>query len=470
VHQISSHSPTHAVVIGGSVAGLMAARVLANHFGRVTLFEGDAEVDGHLPRKGVPQGHQFHALLTSGLSLLEDYFPGFIEGMIAEGVAPVDFPEDVRWFQFGSWKSRAPCGMRIYPEGRVRLEGRIRARVRGHPGVRIETGSRVEGLEFEKGNGRVSGVRLRCEGGAQTVAADLVVDASGRGSQCVKWLEAMGYAAPARETLEVDMVSVTRVFWKTEAERDWEVLGVHPMPGLARGGHVFPLDARRWIVTLFGYAGHHPPADPGGFLEFARGLPSPDLSEAIARAGPASGVARSRYFKQTRLRLDRVKRFPKGVLVMGDAMCSFDPVFGQGMTVACKEARALDEVLAGAGRKFGAPLWKAYFRRCGRILDVPWTLSVCEGLRFESMRGPRTLKVRLLQWYTAHVFCLSAAEAGIYRTFLKVLHLEASPVILFSPAIFGRVIWRALLGRRAVPPGGNPAFCPRARHVPPASP
>ncbi|MDB6156042.1 MAG: monooxygenase FAD-binding [Chthoniobacteraceae bacterium] len=426
----------------------MAARVLANHFEKVTLLERDTEIDERHPRKGVPQGRQFHALLTSGLGILAGYFPGFIEELSADGVDSLAFPEELRWFQYGSWKSRAPCNLVIYPEARVRLEGRLRARVRKLRGVKIQTGSKVEALEFDCE--QVTGVRLRQDGRAESISADLIVDASGRGSQIVKWLRAAGYPAPPCEIVEVDMVSVTRIYWKTAGIRDWKAMGVHPLPTLARGGHLFPLDAERWIVTLFGYLGEHPPADPEGFLLFARTLSTPDLYEAIASAVPAGEIVRSRYSRQTRHRFDRVERFPAGLLLIGDAMCSFDPVFGQGMSVACQEARALDQLLGLQKPK--AILWKDYFRCCRSILNLPWMLTLCEGLRFPRMKGRRTLKIRFLQWYTGHLFSLSATNPRVYGAFLKVLHLEAAEPVLFHPAIAMRVLLRALRGWSAAPP------------------
>ena len=449
----------HAVVIGGSVAGLMAAQVLSRHFAAVTVLDRDELADEHppngtLPRKGVPQGQHVHVLLSSGLQALAQCFPGFLAEMQQDGVDKVAWSEEMRWFQHGSWKTRRPCGLDFYPQGRPALEARIRARVRQSPVISLMGGCRVQGLLWGGGKAQlpeVRGVRFESGGEAHELLADLVVDAGGRGSGLLGWLAAEGCAPPPKESLAIDLVYVSRVYRQPAAAssppRDWKGLAVHPLPDSPRGGILLPLDDRRWIVTLFGYAGAHPGSTPEDFLAFTRSLPVPDLHAALQDAEPLSAPVRYAYPQQVWQRFDQVKHFPAGLLPLGDVVCSVDPVFGQGMTLACQQALALDRLLAvRRGSAAAEPLHRAYFRACKAVIEVPWLITQAEALRFAATPGHRSLKIRLLQAYTGQVFALSAQHVGVYRAFLDVMHLTAGPSALLRPAVLGRVLRRGLLG------------------------
>ena len=438
-----------AVVIGGSVAGMMAAAALSRHFASVTILERDALNDEQHPRKGVPQGNHVHVLLTSGLQALEAYFPGMRDEMLADGVDTIKWSEEMRWYQAGSWKTRIPCGINFYPQSRVSLEGRIRARVRKLPGVKILTGCSVQGLLYDKALENVTGVRVLMTDQEVELAADLVVDASGKGSRTLKWLEELGYAAPPKETVAIDLVYVSRLYRKTASPRDWKGLASHPRPDVPRGGILLPVDAGSWIVTLFGYGGEFPSTEPDAFLRFTRELPVPDLYETLVEAMPLSEPLKFSYPQEIRQRFDRVERFPDGLLLIGDAMCSVDPVFGQGMTLACKEALALDKELDVQGAHLDATrLRRKFFSACQGIIAVPWLITESEALRFEKTPGKRTFIIRMLQWYTGHVFALSAVDVDVYRAFLDVMHLLCGPEALFRPKVLGRVLARALFGPR----------------------
>jgi len=436
-----------AVVIGASISGLMAARALSNHFGKVIVFERDSLADDEHPRKGVPQAHHVHVLLTSGLDALEHYFPGIVDEMVREGVDRMAWSEDMRWYQAGSWKTRTPCGISFYPQARVALEGRIRARLRQQPQVEICSGYSVQGLIYDAAHQSVTGVSVMQDGQLSGMQADLVVDAAGRGSRVLKWLDEFGYPAPPKEVMPIDLVYVSRVYQQTDAARDWKGLACHPLPGAPRGGILLPLDSERWMLTLFGYLGEHPAADDEGILRFTQGLPVPDLYNVISQAEPLSDPIKFEYPQQVRQRYDQVERFPNGLLVVGDAMCSLDPVFGQGMTIASKEARALDRALSVDADD--RTLRRTFFSACQQIIETPWLVTKSEALRFKNMPGEHPIFIRILQWYTGHVFALSAESVQVYRAFLDVMHLTAGPEALFRPAVLGRVLGRALSGKKA---------------------
>jgi 2-polyprenyl-6-methoxyphenol hydroxylase-like FAD-dependent oxidoreductase len=440
-----------AVVIGASISGLMAARALSNHFAKVIVLERDSLADDEHPRKGVPQAHHVHVLLTSGLETLEHYFPGIVDEMVREGVDRMAWSEDMRWYQAGSWKTRIPCGISFYPQARVALEGRIRARLRKQPGVEIRSECSVQGLMYDESRQSVSGVRVMQDGQPGGIQADLVVDAAGRGSRVLKWLDELRYPAPPKEVMPIDLVYVSRLYRQTGAARNWKGLACHPSGGIPRGGILLPLDSERWILTLFGYLGEHPTADDEGILRFTKELPVPDLYNVISQAEPLSDPIKFEYPRQVRQRYDKLERFPNGLLVVGDAMCSLDPVFGQGMTIASQEARALDGALSVKTDNAEA-LRIAFFVACQHIIETPWLVTKSEALRFKNMPGEHPLFIRILQWYTGHVFALSAESVQVYRAFLDVMHLTHGPEALFRPAVLGRVLGRALSGKKAAGP------------------
>jgi 2-polyprenyl-6-methoxyphenol hydroxylase-like FAD-dependent oxidoreductase len=424
------------------MAGLLAARVLANHFGRVIVLERDPLTDDGHPRKGVPQAHHVHVLLDGGLRVIEDYFPGFVDEMMRDGIEPIGWSEDTRWYQSGTWKTRLPCGLKSYPQGRVALERRVRARLGTQHRVEIRTESNVQSLLYDAANESVTGVRVIRAGQQTELAADLVVDATGRGSRVLKWLVDLGYQAPPRETISIDLVYVSRIYQQTAESRSWKALACHPLPDVPRGAVLSPLDSERWILTLFGYLGEHPTTSPDDILRFLRDLSIPDVYNAVSAAKPLSEPVRFGYPVQVRRRFDRLKRFPAGLLVVGDAACSLDPVFGQGMTVACQEARALDRLL-GANTD-PQLLRKRFFSGCQKIIETPWLITKSEALRFMKMPGKRPASIRVMQWYTRHVFDLSAESVEVYRAFLDVMHLLAGPEAMFRPTVVRRVLGQAL--------------------------
>ena len=209
----------HAVVIGGSMAGLVAASALARHFRRVTVLDRDSLHDDDRARKGAPQAQHVHVLLASGLQALGHFHPGFAAEMVKGGVAKLGWSEDMRWFQHGSWKTRQACGLSFYPQSRARLEGHLRARTRELPHVEILDGHSVQGLLFDAAAEQVLGVHVANAITAFDIAADLVVDASGRGSQSLKWLQQAGHALPPKEVLPIDLAYVTQVFQQPVAHR-----------------------------------------------------------------------------------------------------------------------------------------------------------------------------------------------------------------------------------------------------------
>jgi len=440
-------SRSHAVVLGSGMAGLAAAGVLAPRFERVTVLERDAAPEKRAPRKGVPQGRHVHILLKAGEDELDGIFPGLTAELETNGSCRIDFGNDFGWFHHGVWKVRHESGIILHMQSRPFLESTVRRRVEALGNVAFRYGTAALGLEID--DGRAVAVRSRTETGEETtIKAGLIVDASGRGSQLPRWLEAAGFPSPREERLGLDLAYATRVFRaRPDPERPWKALLVYQTPPAERRvGAIFPAEDGCWMVTLAGYAGDHPPADEAGFLDFARSLARPTLHDAIRGAEPLSDIQTFRFPQACWRRFEELRRFPAGLIPLGDTVCSFDPVFGQGMSVAAQGARAL---AAHLDRDPDGSDVRSFLRALSRRVAVPWLLTSSEDLRYPQIQGRRPFWLPALQAYTRRVFRLMGSSAGASRRFMRLTNLLVGPEILFHPAIVAGVLLRRGMRERS---------------------
>lgn len=418
-----------AIVIGGSMSGMLAARVLADHFAEVVLFDRDAFPQPGENRKGVPQGQHAHALLASGRQILERYFPGFKDELYGQGALKGDY-QRVRWFDNGVYHTRFD-GLEALVISRPRLEAHVRARLTALRNVRINDRRDVEAPAADAG--RVTGVKV----GDDVISADLVVDASGRGSQSPAWLEKLGFPRPPEEAVRVDLGYTTRIFQRKPDHLKGDIAVICPSaPPAKRGGVALAMEGDRWMVTLFGMLGDHPPNDDRGFLEFARSLPAPDVHEVIAQAEPLTALIPFKFPQSTRRHYESLARFPGGYLVFGDAVCSFNPIYGQGMSTAALQAAALDKCLTAGD----AELAKRFFAAASKVIDAPWTMAVGGDLRYEDVDGPRTGMVKFVNWYIGKLHIAAAGDPAVARAFHRVANLLDPPPSLMQPAIAFRIL------------------------------
>jgi 2-polyprenyl-6-methoxyphenol hydroxylase-like FAD-dependent oxidoreductase len=429
-----------AVVLGASMAGLLAARVLADSYGQVTVIDRDELPETSVHRRGVPHGRHIHGLLARGQQALEELFPGLTAELVAHGVPTGDLLADARLYLSGHRLRRAPTGLMVLSASRPVLEGHVRARVRALSNVQVVDRCDVVGLATTPDGRRVTGARVlrRADGSAEELlGADLVVDATGRGSRAPVWLEALGYPRPETEQVRIGLGYATRTYRQRRGALDGGLAILQAAtPQHPRTGALQALEGGRWLVTLGGILGDHPPTDPDGFLAFARSLQFPDIYETVRDAEPLDGPVGFRFPASVRRRYERLDRFPDGFLVMGDAVCSFNPVYGQGMSVAALEALTLRRHL----ERGVAPQPRRFFGDLARVVDVPWDMAAGGDLAFPGVQGRRTRKLRLVNAYLARLHAAAAHDAHLAAAFIRVAGLVAPPQTLLGPGIVLRVL------------------------------
>jgi 2-polyprenyl-6-methoxyphenol hydroxylase-like FAD-dependent oxidoreductase len=429
-----------AVVLGASMAGLLAARVLTDAYAQVTVIDRDQLPEAGTHRRSVPHGRHLHALLARGQQALEELFPGLTAELVAQGAPVGDVLGNGRWYLSGHRLRQAHTGLVALCASRPFLEGYVRGRVRALPNVRFLDACDILGLATTPDIGRVAGARVRRRTGGsaeEVLGADLLVDATGRGSRTPVWLETLGYARPETEQVRIGLGYATRTYRLPPDALGGDLGMLHgSTPEHPRGGALLLVEGGRWMVTLAGMLGDYPPTDPDGFLAFARSLRFPDIYQAIGDAEPLDDPVAFRFPASVRHRYERLRRFPDGLLVVGDAVCSFNPIYGQGMSIAALEALALRRHLERGTR----PQPHRWFRDLARVVDVPWDIAVGGDLVFPGVQGRRTAKVRLVNAYMAQLHAAAAHDAGLASAFMRVAGLVAPPQSLLRPGIVLRVL------------------------------
>jgi 2-polyprenyl-6-methoxyphenol hydroxylase-like FAD-dependent oxidoreductase len=458
----------HAVVIGGSIGGLLAARVLRDHFERVTVIDRDKFPLEPAYRKGVPQSRHVHALLARGQLVLESLFPGLAAELGQEGAVTLETPLDILALTPAGWAQRYRSGLNVLSCSRELLEFHVRGRLRLSPVVSFLEETEVTDLVAGADLMSIAGVRLRHrnapEGPDDEIRADLVVDASGRDSRAPQWLTAIGYESP-EETKITPFTGYASRYYEpaTGFVADWKVLFLLPSPGSTRGGVLFPIEGGRWMVTLMGMARDYPPTDEAGFLEFARSLRSPILHNVIRAARPLSSIHGYRRTENQRRHYERLQRWPRGFIVLGDAACAFNPIYGQGMSVCALEAMELERCLTERRSDGLGGFGPRFQRRLARTSGAVWLLATSADLRYPTTEGGRrgTLS-RLVRGYTERMQVVATQDPVVASAFRHVTQLLKPPSSLFAPGIVLRVLAPRKIRMVDRPPTDTPFDSPPA--------
>jgi len=442
-----------AVVIGGSLAGLMTARVLADHFDAVTVLERDyidAQPGIH---KSIPQGNHLHGLLLGGQQVMASLYPGFHQKLYALGAMRCRAGTDLVFYPptggkafsaTGTVREPHDLGFDITCHSRGLLEYCVRQCTLEHTNITFASESTVQGLVYA--DGRVRGIRYQQSGEARSLAADLVVDTGGRGSHAPRWLTELGFQAPAETTIGVDIAYASAKFRVPETydepERLLICLGL--APDFPDGAIMEIIEDNVWHVTLAGRFGHYPPRDVEGFFAFAQSLYTSKIYDLIKDAERVTEITAYRNPTSVLRHYERLTTFPEGFVVLGDAISSFNPIYGQGMSSAALQVEVLQRLLRECVMTSQglAGLARAFFPKAAEIVLTPWTLAANQDLAYPRTQGERPADLAEGAQYFAALDALTAEDVEVYRLLVEVLHLVKPLAALHEEPLRRRVLAR----------------------------
>ncbi|MBC8752459.1 MULTISPECIES: 2Fe-2S iron-sulfur cluster-binding protein [Paraburkholderia] len=438
----------HVIIIGASIAGVSAAKVLAQHVGRITVVERDTLDSGQPHRMGAPQSQHQHALLGRGRVELDALFPGFSERLLGGGAHLVNPGMDFAFFGPTGWMKRQP-GVETLFQSRTLLENSLRTLATEQiANIEILFGQEVIGLLHDANARRVLGVNVRSrdDGSERMIEADLVVDASGRASKSVAWLEALGNGAPEETIVDAHCGYSSRWYAApSELPAGWWWKAAYSASSLDNpmGGSLAPVEGGRWLVTTWGYERQYPPTDTAGFNELLRhGLRTPLLHEMTSLAEPISPIYAFKGFVNRRRWFSRWEGLPKGYISVGDVGCVFNPVHGQGMTSAVLAARSLEAVIGREGLDH-PNLGRLYYRYSEKVQDIASQLSCGYDLRFPSADGKRPRFFAAQNWFFDRFAEAAQKQPDLYIKLMRVMHLLDDPAVLGTLSVTARVLAHA---------------------------
>lgn len=433
----------HAVVVGAGMAGLLTARVCADAFEEVTVLERDPAPDTPVARRGVPQGRHIHVMLEAGRATLEDLFPGYREDLLSAGGLEIDGARDISFYVEGGFLADSPHRLPQYAATRPLFEQLIRRRVADLDGVHLRSRCQFTDYLVDETATTVEGVVFTNE---ETVVeeldATLVVDATGRTGRTPAWLEDHGYEAPAVEEVRIDLAYSTVVIERPGDDR--RAFLVPPAPPHTRGFGMFPAEDGRWIATLSGVHGDHPPTDPDELKRFAARVPGPDVKQLLeSQPWMTDEVAHYPFPTNRWHHYEDLDRFPDGLVVIGDGIASFNPLYGQGMSVAALESLLLHESLATNGLE---DLALRFFERTAEVVDIAWMMAVGPDFRFPQTTGSKPRTTGLTNRYISRLHRKGHTDGALRDAFIRVVMMEQPPTSLLRPG----VLWRVLRPARIV--------------------
>lgn len=436
-----------AVVIGASIAGSLAARVLSDHADEVVIIERDDPGDGTEARKAVPQGRHGHALLNRGLDGIERWFPGITDELVAGGAKIGDAGWNFRWWQDGQARAQVKTGLVGVLMTRPYLEATVRSRTLALDNVRLE---RTNGVGLSTTSQSIDGVLVANsgDGASKRIAADLVVDCTGRSTRLPEWLGDIGFEAPPVEEVKVQIGYATRLFesdGKTLADGSVGLACLPVAPHYDRGCFVFSVEGGRWLVTVAGAGDARPTSDIESFTNSCITLGAPPLAAMVKNAKPLGDVTTHKYQASLRRDFHRLRAFPKGLLAAGDVIASFNPIYGQGMTCATAHVQELEAELRANGKSVDAA---RYFKRVSKITNLAWTTSVTEDFRRPDATGKRPRGTAITHKLGDLYAKGSITDPALHRRFLHVLQMKAPPASLLHPAALPRLARAALKRKR----------------------
>jgi 2-polyprenyl-6-methoxyphenol hydroxylase-like FAD-dependent oxidoreductase len=444
-----------AVVIGAGLAGMLAAAALSGTADEVIVLDRDDLPEGPDHRKGLPQGRHAHLLMAGGLTAMEDLVPGVSmrRQLLAAGAHEISLGSGMVVLTPEGWYRRwRHSGPHMLACTRALLDWVVRTTVLDRTGTELR---KAQVLDLTGELGRVTGVRISTPGGETVLDADLVVDASGRGSRVTHWLERLGVTDVRERTVDSGLVNATRIYRTPEGAERFPLTVVQADPYLnrpGRSGMVMPVEGGRWMVSVAGTRGGEPPSDPEGFLRYTLDLPHPIVGRLISGAEPLTDVHISHSTHNQRRYLEKVRDWPEGLVVLGDALATYNPAYGQGMSVAAQGARFLADEVRRTGLS-SAGLARRVQRGAARSVDAAWAMAVGQDVWYPQTRGGRpNAGDRMVTRYARR---LTKAATGSYpaaAALWDVTSLTAGPERLLRPSTLLAVLNGALLPPLEGPP------------------
>jgi len=431
-----------AIVVGAGLGGLSAARVLADYFDEVIILDRDELPDDAAPRPGVPQGKHPHVLLGGGLKALENLFPGFGNELVRAGAEPMEPGFDMLYEIPGQdvWP-RIKLSWPTYSMSRPLIERTLRRQVERIGNIRVRRGCRVLSIVSEAHVLAATGIRYETPGGNhKTLESDLIVDASGNGSLTVEFLKTTDRRPLAETSIGVNTRYASALFERVDIGNDYKGVFTFPdAPEQSRGGLIVPAENNRHQVVLIGRGNDIPLIDGDEFLSYARTLPTLSVYNAIKNAKPLTGITPFSFAESRWRHFAHVPDFPNGLLPTGDAICRFNPVYGQGMTVAMQEANLLFDLLRTLDGNSLATLAPTFLTKAETLIADPWAMSAIPDFIYQETTGERPADLEDRLNFQRALGRLAVRDAEVYELLIEIRHVLKPLSLLDDPSIVRRV-------------------------------
>jgi len=437
-----------AVVLGGSIAGLFAARVLADAYDEVLIVDRDKLIGVKGVRRFCPQSHQANGLLARGVQVMEELFPGLTKEMLDYGVPTGDLSGSCRWYARGFRLKQQHANLQTLGVIRPMFEWFIRERVQKITNVAFIEEHDILGLTASADNSQITGVRVQKRGTDvdEVIEADLVVDATGRGSRTPVWLEQLGYEKPFEERKKIDLGYVTQHFrLRPGANGFVNDVAINQIAHAAapRGNVFFLVEDGKVELTTYGILGDHPPTEYNALMDWLKALPAKDVYNTLRYADPVDKAMPFKFPTTLRRHYHTLRRFPEGLLVTGDAVTTFNPVYAQGMSVAALCALVIRQHLHSGA----APVPVDYFRDLATdAIDQAWEMTNQIDLSLPGVEGERSFKVKMGNWFLKRVQIAATRDGSITAEYFKTAGLIQKPEELMKPGFALKVLWKSLFG------------------------